>query len=226
MEMEPRTPEVAKKLWSVVRTAAFMMRKGLFSKSKLMVDLQFMLNRGKLAGKAIGNLMLHHYYSSFTCRSDDDVACIASASAYSSFAPREYEFSCSNTPANNPFFPKRGKHHRHHRHHGRRSSGHRHHLAPRYNDAGAISAVQKVLEMLNSADVVEASPMLLPGFGKSPAVRQLRITDSPFPLKDDDGDGGEVDVAAEEFIRKFYKDLNLQKTMAPVESPYHYGMWG
>ncbi|KAI3422863.1 uncharacterized protein J3R85_011589 [Psidium guajava] len=213
MEMEPRTPEVAKKLWSVVRAVVFMMRKGLLSKSKLMVDLHVMLKRGKLAGKAIGNLMLQHY-SAFTCRSDDDVACISS-----SFAAREYEFSCSNTPANNSFFHKRGKHH--HRHHGH---GHRRHLA-RYDDAGAISAVQKVLEMLNSADVVEASPMLLPGFGKSPAVRQLRITDSPFPLKDDDGDGGQVDVAAEEFIRKFYKDLKQQKTMAPVDSPYHYGMW-
>ncbi|KAF7851883.1 hypothetical protein BT93_L2026 [Corymbia citriodora subsp. variegata] len=215
MEMEPRTPEVVKKLWSVVRAVAFAMRKGMFSKSKLMVDLHILLQRGKLAGKAIGSLMLHHY-STFTCRSDDDVACVSA----STFALREYEFSCSNTPANNLFFPKRGSKHRHH--HSRR----RHHLAPRYNDAVAIGAVQKVLEMLNSADVVEASPMLLPGFGKSPVVRQLRITDSPFPLKDDDGDGGLVDAAAEEFIRKFHKDLRLQKTMASVESPYHYGVWG
>lgn len=218
MEMEPRTPEVAKKMWTVVRAVAYAMRKGLFSKSKLMVDLHVLLNRGKLAGKAIGDLMLQHY-SAFTCRSDDDVACLSA----SSYAPREYEFSCSNTPANNPFFPRRGGGGRHQHQH--RAGGRRRRLAPRYNDAVAIGAVQKVLEMLNSADVVEASPMLLPGFGKSPAVRQLRITDSPFPLKDDDGDGGEVDAAAEEFIRRFYKDLNLQKNMAPVDSPYHYGVW-
>ena len=57
-------------------------------------------------------------------------------------------------------------------------------------------------------------------------VRQLRITDSPFPLKDE-GDS-QVDKAAEEFIKKFYKDLKLQKTAAAaaaLESPYN-GMWG
>ncbi|KAF2285227.1 hypothetical protein GH714_039053 [Hevea brasiliensis] len=70
--------------------------------------------------------------------------------------------------------------------------------------------------------VVEASPMVLPGFGKSPIVRQLRITDSPFPLKDE-GDS-QVDKAAEEFIKKFYKDLKLQKTSSAFESP-HNGMW-
>lgn len=85
-----------------------------------------------------------------------------------------------------------------------------------------MAAVQKMLEMLNN-EVVEASPMVLPGFGKSPMVRQLRITDSPFPLKDE-GDS-QVDKAAEEFIKKFYKDLKLQKNSAAFESPYH-GMWG
>lgn len=82
--------------------------------------------------------------------------------------------------------------------------------------------MQKMLEMLNN-EVVEASPMVLPGFGKSPMVRQLRITDSPFPLKDE-GDS-QVDKAAEEFIKKFYKDLKLQKNSTAFESPYH-GMWG
>lgn len=72
--------------------------------------------------------------------------------------------------------------------------------------------------MLNN-DMVEASPLVsLPGFGKSPMVRQLRVTDSPFPLKDD-GDS-RVDKAAEDFINKFYKDLKLQKRRAAIESPY------
>jgi hypothetical protein len=47
-------------------------------------------------------------------------------------------------------------------------------------------AVKLVLEMLNNNEVVlpvKASPLLL-GFGRSPMVRQLRITDSPFPLRD------------------------------------------
>ncbi|GFY98381.1 hypothetical protein Acr_12g0009220 [Actinidia rufa] len=49
------------------------------------------------------------------------------------------------------------------------------------------------------------------GFGKSPAVRQLRITDSPFPVKDEDGGDGKVDKQADEFIKKFYKELKHQK---------------
>ena len=75
--------------------------------------------------------------------------------------------------------------------------------------------------MLNN-EMVEASP-LLPGFGRSPMVRQLRVTDSPFPIKDTDEDP-QVDKAAEEFIRKFHKDLKLQKMMSALESPYN-NMW-
>ena len=81
----------------------------------------------------------------------------------------------------------------------------------------------------NSEVVVEGSyynsPLVaLPAFGKSPTGEQLRITDSPFPLMDEEGDdGGEVDVAAEEFIKRFYKNLNLQHmNMAAMESPYNY----
>ncbi|XP_065866534.1 uncharacterized protein [Euphorbia lathyris] len=126
MEMEAKTPEVAKKLWHIVRVVFFMLRKGI-SKSKIMEDFNLMFKRGnKLAGKAIA---------------------------------------------------------------------------------------------------VEASPMVFPGFGKSPMVRQLRITDSPFPLKDD-GDT-QVDVAAEAFIKKFYKDLKSQKnTYAAFESPSPYHILG
>ncbi|KAL1559106.1 hypothetical protein AAHA92_09487 [Salvia divinorum] len=55
-----------------------------------------------------------------------------------------------------------------------------------------------------------ASPAL-PGFGPSPLVRQLRITDSPFPLTDAEDDN-HVDEAAEEFITKFYDDLKRQNS--------------
>lgn len=56
---------------------------------------------------------------------------------------------------------------------------------------------------------VESSPML-PGFGQTPLVRQLRITDSPFPLKSEEDDDNYVDKAAEEFIKRFYKELRRQ----------------
>lgn len=79
--------------------------------------------------------------------------------------------------------------------------------------------------MLNNEMVAEASPLVtLPGFGKSPMVRQLRITDSPFPLKEE-GDS-QVDKEAEEFIKRFYKDLKLQKRSAVLESPSYHAMRG
>lgn len=206
MEIESSTREVAKKLWHVVRIVFFMLRKGL-SKSRIMVDLHLLLKRGnKLAEKAILDLMYHHHNSSFSCRSSDSLSFIS---------PREYEFSCSNSPSFHPFLAHKRKHRHHHHFHFTK--------AYKYDDVTTGAAVQKMFEMLNNHDqVVEASPVVLPGFGKSPKVRQLRITDSPFPLKDD-GDC-QVDKAAEEFINKFYKDLKQQKTSAAFEPLYH-GMW-
>lgn len=75
----------------------------------------------------------------------------------------------------------------------------------------AVNAVIKALEMLNSGN---SSPAL-PGFGKSPMVRQLRITDSPFPIREVEEDS-HVDEAAEEFISKFYKDLRRQNEIASL----------
>ncbi|KAK4775395.1 hypothetical protein SAY86_010330 [Trapa natans] len=225
MEMEQRSDQIAKKTWSMMRALFFMMRKG-FLKGKLVLDLDLdlLLKRGKLAGKAISNLMVHHY-SAVTCRPDD---------AHLSFvSPQEYEFSCSNSPADNAYFHYRRNRHSlglgggHHYPHYRRGKR----LSIPKPDVATLAAVQRVLEMLNNeaatAAAAESSPAVgLPGFGKSPKVRPLRITDSPFPLKDDDGDSHQVDVAAEEFIKNFYKELKLQKiTMGAIESPYHYGSW-
>uniref|UniRef100_A0A2N9GB46 Avr9/Cf-9 rapidly elicited protein 146 n=1 Tax=Fagus sylvatica TaxID=28930 RepID=A0A2N9GB46_FAGSY len=205
MEVEPSPPVVAKKLWNIIRVVFFMVRNGI-CKSKMMVDLHLMFKRGKLAGKAIANNLIFHNnnLSSLSCKSNDSLSFIS---------PREYEFSCSNSPSKyNPFhFNKR----KHHHNFFNKSYG--------YDDVTTVNAVQKVLEMLNN-DIVEASPLVtLPGFGKSPMVRQLRVTDSPFPLKDE-GDS-QVDKQAEEFIKNFYKDLKLQKRKAAIESPYH-NMWG
>ncbi|XP_004302864.1 PREDICTED: uncharacterized protein LOC101306150 [Fragaria vesca subsp. vesca] len=195
-------PVIAKKLWSIVRVAFFMLRKGI-SKRKLLLDLNMMMKRGKLASKALSNLMFHHHHHHG-----------ASASAA---AQREYEFSCSNTP-NYPFHLMGGKRRSHHSNHFFKCA---HAPATQEDDVAAMNAVKAVLEILNNHEVVaavEASPMptpfqtpsLLPGFGRSPMVRQLRITDSPFPLRETDEDS-HVDKAAEEFIERFYKNLRQQK---------------
>jgi hypothetical protein len=182
----------AKRIWSIIRVAFFMLRKGM-SKRKLMLDLNMMMKRGKVAGKAISNLMFHHSHAHHV-----------------SSAPREYEFSCSNTP--NYAFHIPANKHRHHSH----FFGCAHAPPTLDDDAATMNAVKAVLlEMLNNeAAAVEASPAL-PGFERSPMVcRQLRITDSPFPLRVDPDENCHVDKAAEDFIQKFYRELRQQKGMA------------
>ncbi|KAK2982313.1 hypothetical protein RJ640_027410 [Escallonia rubra] len=204
MEMEQSPPLIAKKLWNTLRIVFYMLRKGI-TKSQFLVDLNMMFKRGKVASKTIGNLMLHHHYAAtLSCKSDDV--------RMSFVSPREYEFSCSNSPVYPTYYTRR-KHH-----------GHSHH---RYHHADDVKVVQKVFDILNNyeaATAVEASPLWLPGFGRSPAVRQLRVTDSPFPLKDAE-ENTLVDKAAEDFIKNFYKELKQQKKMAAIESPSPYHKW-
>ncbi|XP_034696445.1 uncharacterized protein LOC117922416 [Vitis riparia] len=195
VKMEPNLPVIAKRLWGIVRVMFFMLRKGI-SKRKLLLDLNMMMKRGKIAGKAIGNLMFHHHSSSAARRSADGHISFA--------APREYEFSCSNSPAYPYDFPFNFNK-RKHNHHNIFSCVFQ--TPPTSDDDfTTVNAVKAVLEMLNS----EVASPALPGFGRSPMVRQLRITDSPFPLKDIDEDS-EVDKAAEEFIERFYNELKKQK---------------
>ncbi|GJU30796.1 hypothetical protein Tco_1174385 [Tanacetum coccineum] len=81
----------------------------------------------------------------------------------------EYEFSCTTTPDHFPL--------------SLLSTNKKH-------NEQVPHAVIKELKMLTYAS---------PGFEKSPMVRQLRITDSPFPLSNGDEDG-QVDADADEYI--------------------------
>ncbi|CAL0322059.1 unnamed protein product [Lupinus luteus] len=203
--MESNLPIIAKKVRSMVRVVLFMLRKGI-SKGKLMLDLNMVLKRrGKLAGKAIANLMFHHHHNggSTSTRRDSNLQFSAQ---------REYEFSCSNTP--NHFFPIGRKHHRNHNHNRNCDNLFTCAHAPLPVDE-EMNAVKAVLEMLNMNNTENAmvestySSPALPGFGKSPMVKQLRVTDSPFPLDMDDKDNM-VDKKADEFIKRFYKQLRKQ----------------
>ncbi|XP_010545668.1 PREDICTED: uncharacterized protein LOC104817962 [Tarenaya hassleriana] len=190
---------VSKKVWNIIRFVLFMLHKGV-SKHKLVVDLNVMLKRGK-------NLMFH---------SRRRAANANAASAFRPMQPHEYEFSCSNTP--NFTFPF------HIASKSKRSSLFACAHAPETLEDGAAAA-RAVFELLNGGNngnvnanaAVEALTALspyLPGFGRTPLVRPLRVTDSPFPLREEaDMENGHVDKAAEEFIQKFYKNLKLQKKM-------------
>ena len=94
--MEPSPPYIAKKLSNLARQSFFMIRKG-FSKSKLVLDdLQFLMKRGKIMGKALNELMVTNQ-ASLSCRSRD---------VHLSFvSPMEYEFSCSTSPTYQPYIP-------------------------------------------------------------------------------------------------------------------------
>lgn len=201
----------AKRLWRIVRVVVYMIRKGL-SKDKLMMDLNLLLKRGKIAGKALGNLVTFHHhhhhhhhrhgassmYSGFSCRSMDPNR--------SFYSPKEVEFSCSNTP----LYKRKNRHSRFD-----------------YDYDYDYDAVAKALEILNSeasdAESVMASPSPAPmswSFVKSPAgVRQLRITDSPFPLAEDEEVDSHIDQEAEEFIKRFHEQLRLQQRI-PLTPEY------
>ncbi|KAK2406222.1 hypothetical protein QL285_041978 [Trifolium repens] len=192
--MENNVPIITKRVWSMIRVALFMLRKGI-SKGKLMMDLNMMVKRrGKLAGKAITNLMFHHGASTSSRRSHVDTRLSTT---------REYEFSCSNTP--NYKFALNNKRHR-----NNYFSACAHAPLTQDEDIVTVNAVKAVLEnMINNNEVIlEASPTL-PGFGRTPKVRQLRVTDSPFPLNDTETDA-EVDKAADVFIKRFYLQLRKQ----------------
>ncbi|KAK6912011.1 Protein of unknown function DUF761, plant [Dillenia turbinata] len=205
--MEQNLPVIAKKILNLVRVAYYMVRKGI-SKRKIMLDLNLMIKRGKIAGsKAFHNLMSHHHHhtnASSSSSSDQHVPFKT--------PQHEYEFSCSNSPAF-PFLLRKRKTHNFLSRAAR--------APPPTADDEAITAtaVNMVMDMLdgdaarNVSDYVAsnmASPYL-PGLGRSPMVRPVRITDSPFPLRNmDEEETRQVNKAAEDFIKRFYNDLRRQ----------------
>ncbi|KAK4719188.1 hypothetical protein R3W88_017526 [Solanum pinnatisectum] len=180
--MDQNLPLIAKKFWKIVRVAYFMLRKGLSSKRKLMFDLNLLMKRGKIAGKAaFQNLLFQGHNNNIN----------------QSTSKEYYEFSCSNSPAFHLPFNLNKRINKH--------------TVPviEHDDVSMMNAaVLKAVEMLQS----ETASPALPGFGRTPTVRQLRITDSPFPLREaDNGDMiSHVDEKADEFISRFYRDLRRE----------------
>ncbi|CAL5053302.1 unnamed protein product [Urochloa decumbens] len=258
MAVEPTT-NMGRRLWHVVRALLFMLRKGV-SKRKLAMDLQLFLQRGKIAGKALGNLMTaahghHHHHDKAAAEAaapphQHQFSCRALDPSLAVYDPREVEFSCSNTPSYS--YPSlhlipTGKRRRHGRSNRRTHRGANGGEPGWYNyDAADIA---RVFEILNNNEQLLAgggddtpateqqpSPLALiatpssalwASFGRTPAhVRQLRITDSPFSVRDDaaaGGDGGQVDLEAEEFIKKFYEQLRTQQSLAAATPDCSYG---
>ncbi|XP_021749737.1 uncharacterized protein LOC110715464 [Chenopodium quinoa] len=199
--MEPKIESITRKIWKIVSVAIFMIKKGL-SKKKLLMDLNFMMKRGKIAGKkALGNLMFHH----------NTQGGVGGQSNLTNDA-REYEFSCSDTPLYRHYFTNKRKNQRH------QINDQYYMPYPLTLEDGQnvnLEDFNSVLEMMlrneEAGGGLSAPSPALPGlgFGRSPTVRQLRITDSPFPVQNVEEDK-HVDQAAEDFIKNFYSQLKLQ----------------
>ncbi|KAI9107891.1 hypothetical protein K1719_021227 [Acacia pycnantha] len=95
-------PVISKRVWSIVRVLFFMRPKG-FTKPKLLMHLNLMLKLpGKLAGKAIANLISHHHHH----HSHHGISAASHGASLQFCTAREYEFSCGNAPKYS-FFSKR-----------------------------------------------------------------------------------------------------------------------
>lgn len=208
MEEQLTTPLMAKKLWSLVRAIIYMMKKRI-SKNIPWFEIHMMF---KKSTKAIGNILVDHHQT-LTCRPND---------IHTTFIqPRHYEFSFDDTPV---FIPRRRKHRI-------KSNKDEHHQL-------TADSVKRVFDILNAYDrqtsttfvEPEKSPLSLLGFGGGKNVRQLRVSDSPFPVNNNEEDTLQVDKMAEEFIKNFYNELKQQKKRAAIEPPSpvpaNYHNWG
>ncbi|XP_062208373.1 uncharacterized protein LOC133909841 [Phragmites australis] len=218
-------PGFGKRLMHVLRTVYHMLRRGLCRK-RLMIDLHQLLGRGKLAGKVFRNLVaaVNHAHGAahLAVVGFGSGAGASSSSSALSFShdPRDVEFSCTTTPSyvrGGALFPFRIRG----RGAGRGGGG---------QFGGIDSAeVARVFQMMNSEEAgaggetsseagATPSPMLALSLGRSPAgVRQLRVTDSPFPIEPE-GVDERVDAHADDFIKKFYEQLQLQQAFATPDN--------
>ncbi|KAK9272350.1 hypothetical protein L1049_002721 [Liquidambar formosana] len=194
--MEVHSPVIAKRLWNILRITFLMMRKGVISKRKLIMDMNMMMKRGKLLRKTLGNLMSHHHSST------------RHGAARGSYGIQEYEFSCSNSP--NPVFfhvrmPKR-----------------KHHYFPCINPPLSLDDIEEerpkaVVLLPNTPDYTfnfrfDPSDELAPGEKRSPLLSPFSVRVSNYSSEDEnvDGGNGQVDDEAEEFITRFYEQLRVQ----------------
>ncbi|KAJ9559683.1 hypothetical protein OSB04_004843 [Centaurea solstitialis] len=192
--MDSRLPIMTKKVWSLVRAMFFMLKKGI-AKRKFLLDINMMMKRGKIVGKALNNLMFHHHHNW-------EASALHRYPQHLSFTtspPGEYEFSCSETPSY-PLSIFSKKH---------QNKCHR--LANTDAPLAVMDDRDDIItdsELLKTLDTMITNSILSPPLSRSrntPMVDPLKIKDSPLAFSDRDEDG-QVDEAAENFIRRFYND--------------------
>lgn len=171
-------------MWNQLQVVFFVMRKNFaWKQEQLLLEI-------KLLGKALGDIV-------FGRRPERPL-----------FGPREYEFSCSNTPNNHVVYGRRRSKA------GRRRYGY---LLPCLH--GSVAAAEPEAYCWNASP--RRGTVIFPAAAKSvlfsplasPAAFAVRISNYS---SDDEylGRSPKVDDEAEEFIRKFHEQLRVQSRMA------------
>ncbi|KAJ0111116.1 hypothetical protein Patl1_02499 [Pistacia atlantica] len=172
-----------------------MIRKGLVSKRKLIMDMNLMMKRGKLLRKSFSNLMSlhHHHHSRHMTRG--------------SYGIQEYEFSCSNSP--NPVFSHLSKR--------------KHHYFPCINPPEVFEEEEVFEREPKAVVLVPRTPEYTFNFRfdatdgekRSPLRSPFNVRISNYSSEDENEISGndKVDDEAEEFIRRFYEQLRKQSRM-------------
>ncbi|XP_054779898.1 uncharacterized protein LOC129287693 [Prosopis cineraria] len=203
--MELNSANAARRLWNVLRISFLMMRKGVISKRKLIMDMNLMMKKGKLLRKSLSNLMSshHHYHSKSVTRGGG--------------FGMEYEFSCSNSP--NPGFL-----HLHKRKH--------HFNLPCINHPQVVDEEETEPEPPKAMVLMPKTPDyafnlrfdpsdFAAGDRRSPLPSPFSVRISNFSSVDDSEEPGNglVDDQAEDFIRRFYEQLRMQSRTQLLEYP-------
>jgi len=188
----------AKRLWNVLRIAFFMIRKGLISKRKMLMDMHLMMERGKVCGRSLRNLVFHH----------------SRGNSHVGFGLQDYEFSCSNSPA--IFNMAKKKHH-----YFPTSILHfpciNQHQVEDKEEPNTI--VLPKLDYSNeyfSKDCLDLNDLPAAIQKLSPLLSPLcrRISNSSGEDRDY---AHQVDRQAEEFIAKFHEQLRMQNRMSALQ---------
>ncbi|KAG4915610.1 hypothetical protein JHK87_053167 [Glycine soja] len=200
--MEVHSPVGAKRLWNVLRVTFFMIRKGLISKRKMIMDMNLMMKKGKVVRKSLSNLMSshHHHHNPKSVTRGGGAALGV-----------HYEFSCNSSP--NPIFfnmPKR-------KHHFNFPCIHSPEVLEEEEETDfslevesdvpkAVVTVPKTQEYVYNFFVEKKSPLLSPF--------SVRVSNYSALDENEDIGNDHVDDQAEDFIRRFYEQL---RTQSPVQ---------